>query len=463
MTVHGPPAAAPDYRAAAQRLAAEVRAEPSQRTWRRVTSLLDMFGQYRLTAEVRTRVAEALDEAELDAEPAIEDVHRHDTVRLSARGDRKISTVSRMTATKMLRIFEWLPGRRPREIELAAAREAEGVIWVDLDVLTVEAEDAEKALDRVGAEGVTRELIDDLLSADQRPKVQRFDGDSVRLVATVQVTAEEVEASDDAVASKAGRLVFRPLEIAAGERWIVTARHRGGVYRGATEVDQRDPLPLEELIADVERGWLAERAATAGDLGMLILDDLATSYRAAHRELYAWLETWELDFNDRLHATEQETLKDIRGMLTLMRVRLTALSPAHDRPSDAWFAGLTDDSVATSLDRRLERSLRQLDEAGEALRSSLQVLTTAGTAEQLRLAQLQSRRSERLDERITAITSLLLVPTLVVGIYGANTDLPGRDHWGGFFIMLALIVVSAVLSLVLVRRARHGDEDEPPS
>src|SRR4051794_31519765 len=153
---------------------------------------------------------------------------------------------------------------------------------------------------------------------------------------------------------------------------------------------------------------------------------MASTYRVAHRELYAWLETWELDFNDSLHQTEQETLKDLRGLLTLMRVRLLALAPAHDQPAEAWFAGGRDDGAAVSLDRQIDRARGQRDATPEALRSPLQVLTKAGTAEQLRLAQEQSARGKALDDRITYITARLLVPTLIVGIYGANTMLPGK-------------------------------------
>jgi len=307
---------------------------------------------------------------------------------------------------------------------------------------------------------MTRHIVDDLLSADARPKTIRFDDEDVRLVATVHVGAEEHDGSGEERASKAGHLVFRPVEIAVGQGWVVIARHKGGVYQAATEVAQCDPLPLERLVEAVDRAWRQREAANANDLGMLMLDAIAASYRPAHRELYAWLESWELDFNDRLHATEQETLKDIRGLLTLMRIRLTALLPAHDRPDEAWFAGALDDSAAISLDRRLERALRQLDETSEALRSSLQVLTTAGTAEQLRLAQDQRERAKQLDERITQITALLLVPTLIVGIYGANTMLPGRDHWAGFALMCGLIVASAVVTLWVVRRARGEDDSD---
>lgn len=461
-----PPGAAPerplpDPAQVAAGLAEEVRAEPGFRGWRRMTTLLDLFGHYRLTPDTRDLIANALAGANLHAEPDIHDVHRHETVRLTVEEEQRLSTVEGLFATKVIRFFDWVPGERPRELELNAADAAQGVLWVDIDVLTADAEDVHKALARVCGRELSREIVDDLLEADQRPKVVRFPHDEVRLVASLHVAAEEYEAgAADAEVSKAGRLVFRPIEIAAGDGWIVTSRHKGGRYEGGREVGQVDPLPLDDLIARVGRAWVATEGRTPGDLGMLVLDDLAESYRPAHRELYAWLESWELDFNERLHQTEQQTLKDIRGLLSLLRVRLTSLSPSHDRPGDAWFGGLSSEHVAAALDRRVERALRQLAEMTEVLRTSFQVLTTAGAAEQLRLAQEQQQRGERLDDRITVITSLLLVPTLVVGIYGANTKLPGRDAWFGFELMLLLMAASAIVSYLLVRRARGGGDDD---
>jgi Mg2+ and Co2+ transporter CorA len=446
-------AATVDYSAVAHRLADEIRAEPGWRSWRRVTSLLDEFGLFRLTADTRARLGRSLAEVGIDVQPPLATVKRHETIRLSLEGDGRLSTLSGLSATKMVRLFDCVPGAPLREVDLARAHEAEGVLLVDLDVVVLDAEDAEKALQRVCAEGITRAMVDDLLAADPRPKVARFLGDEVRLVSTVHVTAEEYEGP--ARASKAGRLVFHPVELAAGDGWLVISRHRGGVYDGANEVDQVEPLPLDSLIAAIEPAWRKLADANSSDLGMLILDAVAVSYRTAHRELHAWLDSWELDFNDRLHETETDTLKDVRGLLTRLRVRLTALSPLHDQPADAWFANAVSDAAAESLDRRLERSLRQLEETSEALRSSLQVMATAGTAEQLRLAQEQRERGQKLDDRITSITALLLVPTLIVGVYGANTMLPGRDHWTGFVAMLLLIVGSAILTFWLVRRARE--------
>src|SRR3954465_7691547 len=75
-----------DARTAAA-LAEQVKASADGVTWRKMTTLLDLFGAYRLTTEVRRRIATALDQAGLDAKPAIADTERFETVRLTAKED----------------------------------------------------------------------------------------------------------------------------------------------------------------------------------------------------------------------------------------------------------------------------------------------------------------------------------------------------------------------------------------
>src|SRR4051812_38941698 len=75
-----------DDRAAAERLAREVAASSgSRRTWRKVTTLLDLFGVYRFTDTVRGRSGGALEAAGLIAAPPLAEVERYGHVRLSLR------------------------------------------------------------------------------------------------------------------------------------------------------------------------------------------------------------------------------------------------------------------------------------------------------------------------------------------------------------------------------------------
>src|SRR3954471_15396911 len=131
-------AATVDYSAVAHRLAEEIRTEPGWRGWRRVTTLLDEFGLYRLTPEGRERVAAALAGAGLDVQPPLAKAKRHETLRLSLEGDGRLSTISGLSATKVIRIYDCLPGRPLKEIELSQAADAEGILLVDLDVQTID-------------------------------------------------------------------------------------------------------------------------------------------------------------------------------------------------------------------------------------------------------------------------------------------------------------------------------------
>ncbi len=66
-------------------------------------------------------------------------------------------------------------------------------------------------------------------------------------------------------------------------------------------------------------------------------------------------------------------------------------------------------------------------------------MTNASVAEQMRLSQEQSHRGAELERRLALVTSVLLVPTLIAGIFGANTQIPGQGSWPGFLGMLLLM------------------------
>src|SRR3954453_22921821 len=69
-------------------LAEQVQASADGITWRKTTTLLDLFGAYRLTTDVRERIAIALESAGLIAKPPIADVQRFETVRIALDEDR---------------------------------------------------------------------------------------------------------------------------------------------------------------------------------------------------------------------------------------------------------------------------------------------------------------------------------------------------------------------------------------
>jgi hypothetical protein len=54
------------------------------------------------------------------------------------------------------------------------------------------------------------------------------------------------------------------------------------------------------------------------------------------------------------------------------------------------------------------------------------------------------------------VTSLLLVPTFISGLFGANTTVPGQGHWSGLVLMVSVMVLGAGTTFALIRRIRSG-------
>ena len=452
-------------RAAARALATEVSAAEDGVTWRKVTTLLDLFGAYRLTSSVRAQIATALAEAGLEAKPSIGQVERYETVRLSLRdgsqedGDERgrSRTASRLLPiADTLHITRWPPGGSCERENFFAAARGEGVLWLDVDVIHTEPEVVFEALEPL-CPGLTEQMVDDLFTVDPRPHVHSYDdAPQLRFLSAFAVRAEE---SDDGPAgsdsSKAGALRFQLVEILAGDGWMITCWHRSRRYAGVEEIVEGRPESHEEVYPAIEHWWRQGGLETAGDLATLLLHELVITYPKTGRVLLSWLEQWELDFHRHLDETERHTLIDVRSLLAEFEERLVALERPEADPTDAWFAGLSSDRWPRRVQHLITRSLAEVDAIHTTLRAALDLLGVHSAAQQLRLAQFQARQSERLQGTVALVTSILLVPTLVVGLFGSNTRIPGQGEWWGFGLMIALMAGGAWLTWTLLRPKRH--------
>jgi CorA-like Mg2+ transporter protein len=76
----------------------------------------------------------------------------------------------------------------------------------------------------------------------------------------------------------------------------------------------------------------------------------------------------------------------------------------------------------------------------------------------------QQARRDKTERRIELIAALLLIPTFVVGLFGANTWLPGDRRPPGdlsaFFIMLAAIATFTVAGVVFIRTMQREQRRE---
>jgi Mg2+ and Co2+ transporter CorA len=258
----------------------------------------------------------------------------------------------------------------------------------------------------------------------------------VRVVSTVSVTAIELQEDEsDPTKSKAGELRFQQVEFLASERCLVTC------WQGDS------PVRPEDLFETVAGTWEHGGYASVGDLGLLILYEMAQTYTKARRELYAWLETWELDFFRRREHTETRTLEELRIAIAGFRRHLTEFhrSGLADHPERIWFTGVTQPEEAERVDDLIDRALSDLRALSEALIASISLASTIQTA-------AESRRNEIFQPWVAAGAAVLLVPTLIASVYGANTPLPLADEWWGFGVMVSLVFASAVATWFIISR-----------
>jgi Mg2+ and Co2+ transporter CorA len=434
--------------AVARSIAAEVHAlDGRRRTWRKVTSILDRFEVYRLTSGARERLTEALLAAGLDLEPSLLEADRYSTVRLNLLDSEAYSvTDAALPEEHFLSVSHWRPGEAPAEAGLADPLPSGAIAWIDVDGSRGDPRLIQRALEtRLGNE-LTLELTNDLMGADEFPQVRQIG--TLRIVSAFSVVAVESESeAGDEKLTKAGELFFQPVEFVVGSEWLVTC------WQGD------DATRADDLIENMTHRWRAGDFRTSGDLALLALRELAATYTDARRELYAWLESWELDFTKRHEKTEIETLTTLRSLIAEFRKQLSPLqrSDLTGNPSAIWFPGVTDPNEADRVDDLIDRALRDLRALGEALLTAIS-LSTAATA------TAQSRQAERFQRFLGAVAAVLLVPTLVATVFGANTWLPGERRWSGFATMLVLMAVTAVSTwLALLWREKRQDRPSPPA
>jgi hypothetical protein len=122
--------------------------------------------------------------------------------------------------------------------------------------------------------------------------------------------------------------------------------------------------------------------------------------------------------------------------------------------SKAWFADITQESLVLEADDRcIDRALQELRELADVLRASFSVL-------HVQLLEEQRDRRERLQRRIEIAAAGFLVPTLIVGFYGANTQIPGGGTWWGFWVMVMVLVLLSAVSVAAVWRWQRRDQRE---
>ena len=343
----------------------------------------------------------------------------------------------------------WLPaGQEPRSTDVPTRPEGDGVLWVDVDP----AEGAVALGERLGELGISlpHQLVEDLVEADDQCRVDEY-ADDVRHVSAVALHTSTLAHDGHGIA-------FQVVETIVGPDWVVTCWHPS-----RPELAGQDPGDdqLRRTVNDsVQGSWADGEAKTAGDVATELVLLITSRYKQSCRALEEWLQDWESAF----HADENldtSPLKHLLGLVIEARRRLAALNNARSHATDGhWFGGLSTPAVDDRADDFLDHALKRLQTTFENIRADMELVCMEKMVRQAEVAEQSQESDRRFQEAVGKITALLLVPTLIAGVFGANTALPGGGTWWGFDGMVMLMVVTSLTVYWLLVRRRQRSSPE---
>jgi CorA-like Mg2+ transporter protein len=379
-------------------------------------------------------------------------------------GGKEATSALRRSPTHPQRLVEatlWLEGRGPEKCDLDSTLPSRGVRWFDISPSAT----AEELIELLGSscQGLELEMLEDLLCRDEVPEGRRWHGGAVRLASSFAVFAPASREGGglQPVFTPSAEAVYEAVELLAGEDWLITRWHDACLFRGAKLlVDGLPPVSRDLLLTAVTKRWIARDGGNAGDLGVLAMHELALTYAPTHRRFRAALEEWELGLHEAVdgeHEVREEDaqrLRDLWGARARLRDWLNPLNVPGLRldPEKAWLPA-SDHEEVVAVDERIDKALGALARLGDTLRSSFQLL-------HIKKSEAQRKRDEKLQWRVQVLATVFIVPTLIVGFYGANTWVPGEHrHWGFIAMVVAIVIfTSLVMALLWAEHRRHRAE-----
>jgi magnesium transporter len=288
------------------------------------------------------------------------------------------------------------------------------LLWVDIDDRS--AADSDEVARAFDLDDATR---DRLASSDSRPLFRDFG----RYLHLTTYSPCEHDEDEDLIA----------LECVVGENWVVTAHDR----------------PVEVL----ER--FAERVSGSGDTGLLdgpaflatLLEWVLGAYSSAFEQLEQRLEEFDVQAM-RGQGTDNdiERLVAMRREVGILRRALAAHRSALVALTHPELEALGDHASGErfqSLLQRFESTVQEARDAREAIVGSFDVL----------IARTGQRTSDTM--KVLTLTSVILLPgALLAGVMGMNFKVGLFEATWVFYIVVALIIAIAPLTLFIAKRRR---------
>jgi magnesium transporter len=261
--------------------------------------------------------------------------------------------------------------------------------------------------------------VEDAFTAHQRPKLERYEH-------TLFLTLKSLWYVDENDAVETGEI-----NMFVADDFVITVRHGSGSelhtarrdLEAKTSVLTHGPSAVVYAVCDrVVDGYLSVMTALEEDV-----DEVETSVFSAQRT------------NDsaRIYTLKREIAEARRAVLPLrepMRRFATGAVPGIEEGSAPFFRDVLD----------------HLNQAAETVDGLDQLLSTAFDAH---LAQISVQQNEDM-RKISAGAAIVVVPTLIAGIYGMNfRHMPELDWTYGYPYAIALMAAIGVLLWVWFKRS----------
>lgn len=247
--------------------------------------------------------------------------------------------------------------------------------------------------------------VEDAVQAHQRPKLEKYD-DSLFLVLKTLWYVDE----DDAVETG-------EINVFLGHDFVVTVRHgRGSQLKDARHQLETDP----DLLTHGPGAVMYAVCDTVVDGYLDVVRELEIDVDEVETSVFSPERTKD---SARIYTLKRE-LAEVRRAVQPLREPMRRLSsgevPAVPEPARPFFRDVLD-------------HLTQANEISESLETLL------SSAFEAHLAQISVQQNDDM-RKISAGAALVVVPTLIAGVYGMNfTHMPELDWTYGYPFALALM------------------------
>ena len=313
----------------------------------------------------------------------------------------------------MIRAWRYVPGHEGREDvpadRIAATKQPDGsVLWID-----AESPDDTEQLHELKTElGMGATVVDAILNPRERTKLMRY-GDYFH------VAVHDCDCTKDTVSS-------REIDIVTGPGWLLTVRHPD---------DHGTPVDLDEVARRFELQRAEHRETEQGFLMWAIFDVIVDRYFDVTDEV-----------DDRLDAIEDivfspEPPTDVPREIFTVRSDLSTVRRAAAPLREVVNAiirreiDFVDDEAIVHFHDVYDRVLR-VGDLIEAQRDLLTGLLEANLA-------VTSNQLNQVMKKMTSWGAILIVATLIAGIYGMNFRHMPELRWQyGYLMALSLMGIS---------------------